>query len=495
MSISAGVGAKLLRLLTAGMYDNPLVIFGEYVQNAADSIAHTGGKGYIHISVDPVKSCISIRDNGTGLASQNAIRQLVDVGRSTKDPTVDRGFRGIGRLSGLAFAEKVHFTTRTKSTDAPTQVTWDGRILRSLNLSNIDAAVAIEQCTTVTRLAEGDWPDHFFEVTVERVNRHAATALLNENAVRDYLSETAPVPFQSRFTLADQIREFLNSYVDEFVIDIRVNNDSQPITRPYAEAIQLTDHFSAPYEYLDTRVIPQSDNDSPAAVFWLAHTPYAGAIPKRLAVRGIRARIGNLQVGDERIFEHLFPEPRFNSWCVGEVHILDGRIVPNGKRQYFESGPHLRNLENHVGAIAQQITVLCRQASSQRNKLRHIDAEINRIGCAPQLACSGYLRLVDSEALLERERARLPSIRHTLTQLQSLDHDDSRYDLTQFEHQLDEPSAKPNPQLEAVSPRFIPHLQTVFATIAETMPPPSALNLIESVIDRLVAGERSPKKE
>jgi len=62
-----------------------------------------------------------------------------------------------------------------------------------------------------------------------------------------------------------------------------------------------------------------------------------------------------MQIGTDRIFEHLFEEPRFNGWCVGEVHILDSRIVPNGRRDYFEPSPHLRNLENQLGAIAQTL--------------------------------------------------------------------------------------------------------------------------------------------
>ena len=33
---------------------------------------------------------------------------------------------------------------------------------------------------------------------------------------------------------------------------------------------------------------------------------------------------------------------------VGEVHVIDPRILPNGRRDYFEPGPHTRNLENQL---------------------------------------------------------------------------------------------------------------------------------------------------
>ena len=109
--------------------------------------------------------------------------------------------------------------------------------------------------------------------------------------------------------------------------------------------------------------IPAIDESSDAAVGWLAHSSYLGAIPKDLGLRGFRAREGNIQIGDEGVFDSLFPEERFNRWCVGEVHIVDPRIMPNGRRDYFEPGPHTRNLENHLEAIIRGIVNRCRKAS------------------------------------------------------------------------------------------------------------------------------------
>jgi len=471
------------------MYDNPLIVYREYVQNAADAIADQGDRGSIHIRIDPAASRITIRDNGTGLSPVEAARRLVDVGRSTKDPATDRGFRGIGRLAGLAFAERVHFTTRECDALAPIQVTWDGQALRTLDLSQIDVSEAIGQCTTIKRLSDGDWPHRFFEVCIDRVNRHAAADLLNEQSVRNYLGQISPVPFRACFPLSDDVRDFLAAYIDDFSINLRVNDDVQPIERPFAGAIPLTEQFSAVFTSLETREVPKLNGDGPAAVLWLAHTPYAGSIQRRLGIRGLRARQGNLQIGDDRIFEHLFLEPRFNGWCVGEIHILDSRIVPNGRRDYFESGPHLRNLENHIGAIAQEISVRCRSASSQRNKLRNVDAAIRRAKDAADLARSGYLRTPDTNALVSRELMRLSSIRQTVAQVQAVDPNAARFDLALCERQLDELPVGPNPRLEGIPRQFLGHAQTVFATIAEAMPPGSALTMIETILKRLVEAD------
>ena len=483
------LGGELLRLITAGMYDNPLVLYREYVQNAADAVAaQRSDAGSVRITIDPLRSQITILDDGTGLTPSEAVHHLINLGRSPKNPSVDRGFRGIGRLSGLAFAEEVHFTTRTRADDPPTRVSWNARTLRGLDLARVDAKTAIQESTTTTQVSSGNWPERFFQVTIDRVNRHAASTLLNEDAVRSYLGEVCPVPMAARFPLATEIHEFLLDHTDYFVLDIRVNDDENPVERPFAQSIPITHQFCAPFETLETHIIPRPDGNDPAAVLWLAHTPYSGSILRRLGVRGLRARAGNMQIGTDRIFEHLFLEPRFNGWCVGEIHILDSRIVPNGRRDYFEPGPHLRNLENHVGAIAQQISSRCRRASSQRNKLRNIDAAIRRLKSAGDLARSGYLRPADAAALAARERHRIPAIRQTLSQVRSGESDAAIATSALCENDIDALDLSSGPGLDTVPPASRATIQSAFGTIANSLPPDSALELIETILENLSEG-------
>lgn len=486
MSSDPTIGGDLLRLVTAGMYDNPLVLYREYLQNAADAIATQGeGSGSVNIEIDPLQSRITILDDGTGLSPVEAGHRLIDVGRSAKNRNVDRGFRGIGRLSALAFAEQVQFTTRTQATEPPTQVTWNGRTLRDLDLGQVDASAVIRQCSSIRQLSGNDWPDRFFQVTVDRISRHAASALLNEDAVRNYIGEVCPVPMADRFPLANEIRQFLAAHTDYFILNVRVNDDNQSIERPFAELIPLTDQYGAAYERLETRVIPQLDNDEPAAILWLAHTPYAGSIPRRLGVRGLRARAGNIQIGTDRVFEHLFLEPRFNGWCVGELHIVDRRLVPNGRRDYFEPGPHLRNIENHIGAIAHEISSRCRLASSQRNKLRNISGAIHRLKRTHDLAVSGYLRAEDAIALATRERNKIPEIKQTLAHLETAASNSDQEEITLYESLLDTIKIDSNPALSKIPAGSIAAVQTAFAEIAKTIPPDLALDLIEIILRRL----------
>jgi hypothetical protein len=59
------------------------------------------------------------------------------------------------------------------------------------------------------------------------------------------------------------------------------------------------------------------------------------------------------------------PQPR--RWTVGELHVLDRRIVPNARRDNFEVNHHYYNLLVQLGPLAAKITQRCRSASVARN--------------------------------------------------------------------------------------------------------------------------------
>jgi hypothetical protein len=100
---------------------------------------------------------------------------------------------------------------------------------------------------------------------------------------------------------------------------------------------------------------------------YIAHHEYVRSIPPALGVRGLRARLGDLQVGDSNLFDGSFKESRFNGWSIGEIHVFDRRIVPNARRDNFEINHHYYNLLVQLGSVAIGITQRCRSASVSRN--------------------------------------------------------------------------------------------------------------------------------
>ena len=216
------------------------------------------------------------------------------------------------------------------------------------------------------------WPAHFFEVELRGIVRHRNDQLLNPAAIEEYLSQVAPVPFSPAFTYGEEIGAFLGKHVAPGDIDIHASNTADAIFRPHRDRFQISEGIEDQFREIELLEIPSIDG-SRAAVGWVLHHGYKGAIPPRAMMRGLRVRSGNIQIGGHDLFQELFPEPRFNSWSVGEIHILDPRIVPNGRRDHFEQNVHFDNLLSHLSPVTRNIAHRCRTNSLVRNWIREFD--------------------------------------------------------------------------------------------------------------------------
>jgi DNA topoisomerase VI subunit B len=114
------IGKDLIELVTSGMYVFPVTIYREYIQNAADAIdfARTQGvigpaeRGKVSIDIDHARRSVAVRDNGCGVPVSEALETLLAIGGSSKRGTKARGFRGVGRLAGLAYCQELEFRTK-----------------------------------------------------------------------------------------------------------------------------------------------------------------------------------------------------------------------------------------------------------------------------------------------------------------------------------------------------------------------------------------------
>ena len=409
------VGPSILGLVTSGIYDDPLSIYREYIQNAVDALSRQNGvEGKVEITIDPRQKRVSICDNGPGLTYKECLEDLVPISQSKKRLGRDRGFRGIGRLSGLAFAESVTFLTRASARDPVTRVGWSKTALADRANSKQTTEIGFHDWVSVEVLDDFDYPEHFFRVELEGVSRHAAGALLNREAVRGYIAEVCPVPLAPDFPFSTEVWEIFPPQQTPYSLRITLDGEGKPIQRQYGSVISLAGNMEDRYCEFEEVQVPSIDGRGDAAVGWIAHSSYLGALPRGNRIRGIRARLGNIQVGDERVFDHLFDEERFNRWCVGEVHVLDSRIIPNGRRDYFERDPHLRNLENHLFPILRHITARCRSASSIRNKEKKLVSALVDLEAIYDLASSGYLSPDDSKALIGRALSQIAKAREDI---------------------------------------------------------------------------------
>jgi len=398
-------GMFLLETLTSGMYNDSLVIYREYIQNAADSIDIEAKKNpksnkRIHIDLDPFENSITIADEGAGISSDLAESILSSIGLSPKVESKLRGFRGIGRLGGLAFCEHATFRTKAKGEGVESIQEWDCGKLRNIMTSTGQKPFSIEElfneCAKFYQSNGKKKSGSFFEVKLEGVQSFK-NHVMDIKKVHDYIRGTAPVPYNpATFSYAKEINKCLKSNISSYSeYEILLNGD--PIYKPYTDQVKLThkgyDEIQG-VEFFDIKI-----KDFPVAYGWYGkRKKLLGAIAKGQHTSGLRVRVGNIQIGGNHLLDECFREARFNSYMMGEVHVDCAELVPNSRRDDFIDNIYknifYNEIERKIGLpFSKEIRKQSRQSS--RNK---VSVKVN-----PELNNNSTPRPVTNEPFQENE--------------------------------------------------------------------------------------------
>ena len=387
-------GKFLLEILTKGMYSNPMHIYREYIQNATDAIDAAVQAGLIqmsqaviHITVNVGNHSIVIRDNGTGIPSDVAMTRLLNVGASGKDGISERGFRGIGRLGGLAYADEVRFITSAAGESTKTIMTCNCvRMQELLQKSNTETSDVMETFRAISYFEEQPEgaDEHYFEVQLYGVTEDSG--LLSEDSVKKYLAETAPVDFNGQeFIQASEVRNYFKEKGHPITsYKILWGTRTLPIYKLYSRYLTTGKQDrtknkdgvrSADFIY------EKSEDGTPLFIGWIAVTDFSGTIRDE-AIQGIRFRKGNILVGDNTTFAKFFPTTaqegqRANRMFAGEIHVLHPEITPNSQRDDFEAGPAYTEMKNLLNQWAGQLNRKYRRGTSDANSSLRKLAQIN----------------------------------------------------------------------------------------------------------------------
>ena len=375
------IGKFTLESLTTGMYNEPESCFREYIQNAVDAIDMavkekllTVEESRIEIIIDDERKIISIKDNGIGVCGNNARKTLLDIGNSSKLHTVNRGFRGIGRLGGLSYCKRLSFCTTVKGEAIKTIVTFDCDRLRELLIpgqgDEHTLQSVIEAVTTVNVLEEQE-AAHYFIVKMEDVDDIAS--LLDLDLVTDYISQVAPVPYKKNFYWESIIKQDLEAkgvFIAEYPIFIgRSFERLTQVYKPYKLTLDITSRAGViKGEINGISFFDVVDNNGTALAYgWYADSEFSGTLADdRLS--GIRVRLGNILIGTAKTLSPYFKEPRFNRWVLGELYIVSSNLIPNARRDDYERNDTFAQFENGIRVtVGSEVSDKIRAASKARN--------------------------------------------------------------------------------------------------------------------------------
>lgn len=280
-------------------------------------------------------------------------KKMTDVADSEKDRNTDKGFRGIGRLAGLGYCDTLIFRTTVKDEDKESVIKWDGVRLKeivadsSLHPSSDELIEMITDVSYVNAKKE----DHFFEVIMEDVI-FESDDLLDAEQVIHYLQAVAPVPYANYFSFYEKIYEFAKSEgfkIDEYTVLVNGNQLFKPYRmRLYEGASEKPKQYDEIYDVKFEKFL--ASDGTPVAWLWYGVAKYEKYIPVINDMRCIRLRKENIQIGDENTlgYPRYFRESRGNGYFIGELFVLDNRLIPNARRDYFNPTPALKEFEDIV---------------------------------------------------------------------------------------------------------------------------------------------------
>ena len=381
------VGRQMVDMVTSGMYSDPLMVLREYMQNAVDSIDEAvnrqrlaQGKGLVEITLDGRERAISVSDNGMGVNPNSVVSVLCSFGRSTKKEARSRGFRGIGRLGGLGYCERLEFETRSTRNQRVAVVTWDGLGLgaeasAARGTKTLGEVVSKNVTVTLRKATEQD-PAHFFRVTMRGVRRFHRDVLMNMEIVRAYLERVAPVPLNYEdLPMADKIDAHLAPVSGYSCYDVRLNG--RKLFRPHRRVFAIS--ASSTDEIQDVELLTfQGGDGQEIGRGWYAKTKHLASMPPRMGMRGVRVRQGNIEVGDEYFLADVFTERRFATWHIGEIHMGNSLRV-NTRRDGFEQSTDYEAFLEQMHGLGQHLSGLCRRSSAQRGKIASQELKLRRV--------------------------------------------------------------------------------------------------------------------
>lgn len=368
-------GANIIENLTTGMYQDSKVIYREYIQNACDQIdkaekigvlqprnPHSKypdlGQGVVDIWLKPEERYIVIEDNATGIKAEEFQRILGNIADSDKIMGQDKGFRGIGRLCGLAYCKRLVFTSRWAGEDIVSIMSCDALKMRKM-INEANTKIQKHSASDVlnamiefsTRPVNKKDAEHFFRVELIDINEENEELFGgkdedNLEQLTDYLSFVAPVPYQANFVYRSEIythAKELNARIDEY--DIRINGEQ--IFKKYKTHMKTgngkDDVFGV--EFHDF----YADDDSFIGWMWFGKTSFKAAIKEEEISRGLRLRKENIQIGEDDTLRDMFTrDRRGNSYFIGELFAVSRELIPNSQRDYFRENPSRIEFEHKL---------------------------------------------------------------------------------------------------------------------------------------------------
>jgi len=349
------ISFRLLETLTTALYEDPIILFREYVQNSLDAYnnevnndkAKAMNNFSVNIKIDKDNFNIEVIDNGYGIKKEDFLFKMRLIGESEKRRLEDQiGFRGIGRLSAMPLCRQLVFENKPPGMNKRLIFTWDGEKFNDLLDKGEDIDATLDQITShSSEDYKGDIDDHYFKVKINGYQEEIKD-LLKSETFQDRLCTLLPLRYSPEFTKQNQIKkkyhDFMGHSLDKFACSVKLDN--QELYKPYTDK----DILASDIVFWDL-IYPSMEKNAPPEKIGILWFTFDRLIKARPTDRpyGILVRSKNMLMGDQyalandagRSKSDYITTPReltqaLNGVC-GEMLIHYENLRDNARRDWF----------------------------------------------------------------------------------------------------------------------------------------------------------------
>lgn len=356
------VYAAAVLILSEDLYPRKLEIIREYIQNASDALDdYSKIADFVEERWEPVIKVsiqgrsLLIFDTGTGMDDEE-MAKLKRIAYSEKKQGEEAGYKGIGRLAGIAVANKLKISST--SYGDPNLHTFEFRagemredVSRKKKAGEQEpASLVINRHTSMSK-TEVDAESHYTLVELRDI-RDSCLDILEVDPLREYVADIAPVEyapdseFQYGSLISRKLRENVPDYSPKAVYLSTSIGERIRVYKPYTDDSKLSEP-----DFIEVR--NPDDSEELLAYCWYASKGLemldkirpAGKIfaiegdgPERKhRLAGLVYKLFGFSIGDRTLSERTLwtttlPRAR---WFTGEIHIVDKNILPTTDRSNF----------------------------------------------------------------------------------------------------------------------------------------------------------------
>jgi hypothetical protein len=353
--------AAAVQILSEDLYPRKLEIIREYIQNASDAlddwlkisdlIPTDRTESQIKVSIQG--RSVLIFDNGIGMTEED-IPKLKRIAYSEKKVGEGAGYKGIGRLAGIAVADKLKITSTSYGDPKLHHFEFRAADMRQdisekKRQGKNEPASPVIKRHTKTWWTDIDPEDHYTFVEIRNI-KDSCDELLDPDVLSEYIGDIGPVDFSPEFEhgslISDNLRLFVPDYSPKTIYLSRPDGKKARVYKPYTNDMRI-----ATPEFVDVR-----DPDNAAEVLaYCWYTCNADEILDKMRATGKIFSVPGDQVEDRRRFAGLvyklfgfsigdrsLPERTLWTtararalWFTGEIHIVDKNVQPTTSRSDF----------------------------------------------------------------------------------------------------------------------------------------------------------------